>query len=222
MGLMDGPDEASAAGGRLLLPATFQNRWFDLWSVFSDCDGSATLREVCAAYNQAHRCYHNITHLVDCLTLMESYEVLAERPQEVEFALWFHDAVYRPTSNDNEQRSAEWAQQVLRTVEADEAVVQRIYHMIMATKDHLADTPDGQLVCGIDLAILGTTPELFERYEHRVRQEYVWVPGFIFRHNRKRFIKGMLERKAIFQTKMLHHRFEAQARQNLERSLQEI
>lgn len=214
--------ETSANGGRLLLPTTFRNRWLDLWSAFSDRDGLEIFNEVCAAYNQNHRSYHNIGHLVDCLTLLENYEALAQRPHELEFALWFHDAVYRPTAKDNERQSAEWSRRILLDADADPAAANRVYDMIIATQNHNSSDPDTQLLLDIDLSILGATPELFARYEYRIRQEFGWVPGFIFRRHRRRFIQSMLDRETIYKTELLHHRFEAQARTNLENALRQL
>jgi predicted metal-dependent HD superfamily phosphohydrolase len=222
MGLMTASPESSAQSGRLLLPETFRNRWLDLWSAFSDQDGSEIFNQICMAYNESHRFYHNIGHLVDCLTHIETYEALAIRPHELEFALWFHDAIYKPSSNDNELRSAQWAQRVLRHAHAKPEAIQRIYNMILATKTHLGEDADTQLLLDIDLSILGSSPEIFARYEHRIRQEYQWIPGFIFRRHRRRFVKAMLERDTIYQTDLLHHRFESQARENLQRSLKQL
>lgn len=58
------------------------------------------------AYGENHRHYHTMSHVLDMLkTLDESKENL-EHADDVELAIWFHDAVYVPHRNDNECASA--------------------------------------------------------------------------------------------------------------------
>ena len=62
-----------------------------------------------SAYAQKHRAYHTPRHIDECLSLLDEFNHLAAYPAEVECALWFHDAIYEPMSNSNEERSANWA-----------------------------------------------------------------------------------------------------------------
>ena len=58
------------------------------------------------AYAEPHRAYHNMKHILGCHYAITSYAHLAERPDEIYVALWFHDAIYDTHSNVNEARSA--------------------------------------------------------------------------------------------------------------------
>jgi predicted metal-dependent HD superfamily phosphohydrolase len=71
----------------------------------------------------------------------------------------------------------------------------------------------------IDLSILGAEAERFDEYEVQVRQEYAWVPGPVFRHKRREILQGFLARPHIYATEWFQRRFEAVARNNLQRSV---
>ena len=62
---------------------------------------------------------------------------------------------------------------------------ERVADLILATKHAAVPTDaDARLVVDIDLSILGSAEERFDRYERDVRREYRWVPGFIYRRKR--------------------------------------
>lgn len=73
-----------------------------------------------------------------------------------------------------------------------------------------------------DLAILGAEPARFEEYEADIRQEYRWVPSFLYRRKRRALLREFLERPAIFCTAGFRQKYEAAARRNLERSLEAL
>ena len=88
--------------------------WRHAWSgIGAAGDGEALRAELEAAYEEPQRHYHTLEHLGECLALFERHRTHAERPAEVELALWFHDAVYAIGRADNEARSAEWARRAL-------------------------------------------------------------------------------------------------------------
>lgn len=173
-----------------------------------------------SAHGEKHRAYHTLDHIAACLRHLDDVRHNLQRPDEVEMALWFHDAVYEPFSGTNEEDSAEWAADWLQDRGADKAVTARIADHILATKSHEApDNPDGQYMLDIDLSILGTPPAIYDAFELNIRREYKRVPGFIFRKKRKAILQGFLERDAIYATEYFQDKLEQTARINLVRAV---
>ncbi|MEC7547633.1 MAG: N-methyl-D-aspartate receptor NMDAR2C subunit [Pseudomonadota bacterium] len=193
--------------------------WNRCWSgIGANGDGASLKNDLVTAWNEPQRKYHTLQHLHGCLSIFEEFQHLAEHPHEVELAIWFHDAVYDIKGKNNEQKSAEWAGAALDEAGVSKERITRIYDLIMAT-EHSAmdelDTPDKQLLVDIDLAILGCESARFSEYEKQVREEYSYVPGFLFRIKRRQVLRSFLDRQPIYSTPELQARFESQARKNL-------
>ncbi len=59
---------------------------------------------------------------------------------------------------------------------------------------------------------------MFDAYDRGIAEEYRdKVPGFLFRLNRRRFLKGVLAQPRVFFSDFFHARYDAQARVNLHR-----
>lgn len=170
-------------------------------------------------YRQTTRHYHNVEHITHCLTGLDHFKDHAEHPAQVTLALWFHDAVYNPKAKDNEAQSAQMARDELKTLGADTSCIDRICAHVMATKDHKAEHPDGQLVIDLDLAILASNPARYDRFEQEIRQEFSHVPGFLFKMGRKKVLKHFLKREHIYALPFTRERWEDAARSNLRRAL---
>jgi predicted metal-dependent HD superfamily phosphohydrolase len=196
--------------------------WKRLWTELgADVIDGGVFNQLVGAYSERHRHYHTLQHLRECLAHCEAGASLARRPAEVELALWFHDAVYDPQRDDNEERSADWAARAVRAAGCAAEVAERVRALVLATKTHEAtgDDPDTRLLLDIDLAILGAAPARFADYERQVRAEYGHVPEDQFRAGRARVLARFLARPRIYATDAFHDALEARARGNLQSSL---
>lgn len=171
-------------------------------------------------YAEKHRHYHTGEHIDAMLRHFDSVAHLAEHPAELELAIWFHDAIYKPFSKTNELDSAQWAKEFLCAHNYPIDGQDRVFKLILATEhDGTVENMDEQLMVDIDLTILGKPPEIYETFEKNVRKEYRWVPWFIYRKKRKEILKSFLNRPSIYQTQYFKDKFEETARLNISKTL---
>jgi predicted metal-dependent HD superfamily phosphohydrolase len=198
-------------------------RWEALLRELGVAHETDTFSRLQSAYAQKHRAYHTSRHIDECLALFDEMKHLAERAAEVEYALWFHDAIYEPMSKSNEERSAKWAAEFGEHVGMTSEAVARVRAHIMATR-HVAlpADDDSKLVVDIDLAILGATPARYDEFERDVRREYRWVPGFMYRSKRAAILQSFLDRPRIYHAEAAFGRFESKARKNMLGAIQTL
>jgi predicted metal-dependent HD superfamily phosphohydrolase len=183
-------------------------------------------------YDEPHRHYHNRAHVTAVLTavamLTEPADGSAVRVAlddgelaAVRLAAWYHDAVYDPRADDNEQRSAQLARRQLTDAGADPAVVAEVVRLVQLTRDHSAngDDPAGSVLCDADLAVLAGDGAAYDRYVRAVRKEYAFVPDDRFRTGRAAVLRRLIEHPSIYATGPGRERWEADARANLSREL---
>ena len=201
-----------------------ETSWRLAWSAIgARGDGSSLLSQLLARYSEPHRKYHTLQHLGECMAHFEAVPSLPEHPGEVQIALWFHDAIYELRSSQNELQSADWARTELLSAGVPADAAQRVHALVLVTRHSvLPVTPDERLLVDIDLSILGAPTERFAEYETQVRQEYSWVPGFVFRSKRKAILAEFLARKSIYTTPYFQSQLEAQARANLARAIKQL
>lgn len=213
------PERTSAS----LLQLSWQRAWSGLGASPND-----KLRDrIIAAYAEPHRVYHSLQHLTECLEILVRCPLRshhsATEAAAVEVALWFHDAIYDVQRTDNERRSAAWAQEALLAAGVAPSVAEKVRGLVLATGHSIApQQPDAQWVVDVDLAILGAPPSCFAEYEAQVRQEYAFVPEGIFRRKRCQVLQAFLAQPTIYSTPYFLHEREAQARENLRRSFNQL
>jgi predicted metal-dependent HD superfamily phosphohydrolase len=197
-----------------------KERWETTWQRLNARVPQDVLAELVRAYSSANRFYHNLDHIVDCLSIFDEAKFLAAHPEEVELAIWFHDAVYDTHRTDNEQKSAEWAESVIRQAGVSRAIAERVHQAVLATR-HTEKVTDrhAQLMADVDLSILGREERAFAGYERNIRKEYAWVPEDVFRKTRTDILRGFLNRQPIYYHEVYRKKFEEQARANIKQAI---
>jgi predicted metal-dependent HD superfamily phosphohydrolase len=198
-----------------------RERWDRAWaSLAVATPPAAVLDALVACYSEPHRAYHTLRHLEECFAHLAPVRGECTRPAEVELALWFHDAIYDPRGSENEERSAEWAESVVRAAGASPAAAERVRDLVLATRhDAIPESGDAKVLVDVDLSILGASVERFAEYETQVRREYEWVPEAAFCAARAKILRELVARPAIYSTAWFRDRLEPAARRNLQHSI---
>lgn len=170
--------------------------------------------ELVRRYSESHRHYHNARHIDECLEEFDRVRGEAQDPIALELAIWFHDVIYNPRANDNEERSAEVAEEWLK--ETPTEVTVQVRDLILTTKTHSpGEVADATLLIDIDLSIFGKPTERFAEFESGIRSEYAWVPPDVYCSKRAEILAGFLNRERIYRTDSFRDRYESNARRNV-------
>lgn len=201
-----------------------EQQWRALWQrLGAQGDASAVYHDLVARYSEPHRAYHTLQHIEHCLDELKDSRHLAENPNAVELALWYHDVIYDTKAKDSEERSAALAVEMVRNASLSENLGQSVANLIMTTKHSAVPIDsDVKLLVDIDLSILGQTDNRFDEYDRQVRKEYEWVLEDAFVAGRSTILKSFLDRPAIYSTQFFHNKYETQARRNIARSLAQL
>jgi|GEM_PF-711049 Uncharacterized protein conserved in bacteria len=119
------------------------NNFSELWSI--DPERKVRLRSLCrelmndlsrlrACYAEPHRAYHTFEHVRSCLELLDAVKRELENPRLMELALWYHDVIYDPRADDNEEQSALMAIKELAELGETPECQQEVARMIRVTE----------------------------------------------------------------------------------------
>lgn len=183
----------------------------------------AIYQELVSLYTEPGRHYHNLAHVKRMLGELDGCAGHLYFHDAVEFAIWFHDAIYDTHASDNEARSADLAVASARRLNLPELMQEEIHHLIIATEHCIPPAEhDSRYIVDIDLVSLGLPYDGFKRFSKAIREEYSWVPEDVFRERRAELFEAFLARPSIYSTEHFRCRYEEQARENMERELAEL
>jgi predicted metal-dependent HD superfamily phosphohydrolase len=180
------------------------------------------LREdLLARWSESHRKHHTVTHLHEMLDAIGELSEAGLRfdREAVELAAWFHDAIYEIGRDDNEERSAELARELLTS----SPIRDELARLVLVTKTHKVadDDINGAVLCDADLSVLGSPPHRYRAYAEAVRDEYADVPDDVFKPARAQVLTSLLE-GPLFHTDPGRSRWEEQARRNVGDEIREL
>ncbi|WP_166925692.1 HD domain-containing protein [Flavobacterium poyangense] len=171
------------------------------------------------AYSGKSRHYHNLKHLEEMIELFDIYKNRLQNPDEILFAIFYHDYIYKATKKDNELKSAEHALKI-ETPSSAPLNKNLIFDAICATQLHLHNKiEDINWLIDFDLKILAKDWPDYQIYCNQIRKEYRIYPDFLYNPGRKKALEHFLENESIFQTEEFRDLFEKDARENIKREI---
>lgn len=149
---------------------------------------------VLSMWNESHRHYHNQNHLLDLISQINESKSQFESQKDYEKMLLcalFHDCVYDPTRNDNEEKSAEFFESCC--VDKSGKDIQEIKQMILDTKTHEATTQLSEKFNQLDMNICERDFDQLLEWEEGIREEYK-VFGDKYKVGRLQFLESLLDK----------------------------
>ena len=185
-----------------------------------------------AYYDQPHRHYHTWQHVVAILESARQKSIDLTPAQFI--AAIFHDAVYNPTSNMNEQLSANLMELsmrqkfrqsndenwLLKNVDVFESLIAQARKIILATDMNAGpiDINDQQVTEFLDLdrGYLGADFDTFSHCRQLIRKEYPNITDEQFDQGERQFLESLLAQPFVFYHSI---KMNQQMRDNIERWL---
>lgn len=168
-------------------------------------------------YAEPNRQYHNLTHISAVWQLLNPHFDKLNDLLAVQFAIFYHDAIYNTQQRDNEEQSAYLAQKNLSILGYDAHLQQRVSQLILATKTHIA-APNDLDMCyflDADLAILGSHDKTYKQYTQAIRAEYAWVQDDLYKKGRTAVLQQLLDKPNLYYTDAFKLLYEAKALDNI-------
>jgi predicted metal-dependent HD superfamily phosphohydrolase len=167
-------------------------------------------------YSGPQRHYHNLEHIFHGFYQHRAF--LGQMTPVNFFAWMYHDSVYDPLAQDNEEQSADIFEQDNALIGLAAAQSDEVVRLILATK-HLDEK---NVVTDIDLCGLGLEPGAYDANTARIRREYMCVSDERWNEGRRGFIQRFLAAEHLFFTPAFREAFEGLAKANLGRELAEL
>jgi pantetheine-phosphate adenylyltransferase len=125
------------------------------------------------SYNEPHRYYHTLEHIIDVLKELRNSDLL--KHDELFLATIFHDIVYNPQSNTNEEDSAEFFLNAAKSSSITNEQKAHIKQLILDTKHHTPTVNLSEEFIKADLAILNSSFDKLIKYEKQIFKEFQFV-----------------------------------------------
>ncbi|MFZ2205115.1 MAG: hypothetical protein WAV23_00795 [Minisyncoccia bacterium] len=178
-------------------------------------------------YCKSGRHYHNFEHIGDCLINLSMFRDSVDHgiygnSQAIFTAIYFHDIVYFPGRNNNEELSATVAESALISLGCKKDFIELVKKLIMATKhNQVLETDEEKLIADIDLLGFALPWEKYLEMTTKIYEEFgALYTKSEFINRRKGFLrKNFFSKDRIYYTPYFYENCEKSARDNFQRFL---
>lgn len=131
-------------------------------------------------YQEPWRFYHNIDHIFSMIEEGLSMGIIED---ELLLAIIFHDIIYDPKSDKNEERSEALFNNFIYNPKISAA--------ILDTKTHKPSNDLSKKLIELDLSVLNGSFEKFQTFEDKIFKEYQFVDFRIYKEKRVEILKNL-------------------------------
>ena len=154
------------------------------------CDVNTLL----SMWNESHRSYHSLNHLNDLINrINEDKSKYSEKEYDkLMLTALFHDIIYDPSSDINEEKSAEFF--IDCCIDKTNLDVLEVKQMILDTKSHTSSNMLSEAFNSYDMNIVERNFEELLEWENGISQEFSIYPEETYKEGRLMFLESLLDR----------------------------
>lgn len=130
-------------------------------------------KDIVNRYSEPQRFYHTLDHIIDVLNELRNSDLI--KHDELFLAAIFHDIVYNPQSNTNEEDSATFFLNEAKSSQLTTEQKEHIKQLILDTKNHKPTVKFSEEFIKADLAILNSSFDKLIKYEKQIFKEFQFV-----------------------------------------------
>jgi len=167
----------------------------DLQQLLNKWNIKCDINTLLAMWNESHRHYHNLNHLNDLIDqINENKSKYSEKEYEkLILTALFHDSIYNPMSNDNEEKSAQFFESCAQ--DKSNPHIQEVKQMILDTKTHQSTTPLSENFNQLDMSIVESDFEKLLEWENGIKLEFEPFYGNEkYKIGRLKFLESLLDK----------------------------
>lgn len=164
-------------------------------------------------YQESHRHFHTLERIAAMLHEGRRFPL----DEEQVMAIWFHDVVHDPDSDQNQMDSARLAARTLVDLGWEPEAANRVCRIVIDLRSHTPSSPQSMPVLDLALMSLAVPWPMFEANTQAIRAEHANLSDDDFAARRRAWFRHLLARERLFYTPW-GQTLEATARKNLERA----
>ena len=199
------------------LYSDFSNLCMNLLKIENKNDVDYWWHEILENYTKKWKFYHNLNHVYSFVNLFEKYnKFINNYKNEFLISIYFHDIIYIPSRNDNEEESINMFNKFYNEVKPNNLNKEKVIEFIAETKNHsLSKDYDFELDLFLDMDMQIVSDENWEDYENKIRKEYCFVDETEYKNKRRQFLQSLINKNRIFRTQIFYDTYEQIAKNNI-------
>ena len=151
---------------------------------------------ILSMWNESHRHFHNLDHLNDLIEQinldLKKKDINHKEYEKLMIVAMFHDIIYDPKKQDNEEKSAEFFLNVCQ--DKSNSDIKDINNAILDTKTHSSSTKLSELFNLFDMNIVERSYEELLNWENGIYQEYKSYGDEFYKKGRLDFLNSLLDK----------------------------